>query len=186
MARPYEAVYIFDSVLEEAAVTEKLEKFHALIPQSEGVAMDVAHWGKRTLAYPVAGRETGYYVVAKFEATATHLPEFERALRSLMKGFCVTWLFWMRAQDGPDAERQGRGGGGVMARPQKSCAICESGVRVVDFKDERLLARFLTERGKILPSRLSGTCARHQRQLSTAIKRARQVALIPYIKGFTG
>lgn len=81
MPRRYEAVYIFDSVLEEAAVTEKLEKFHALIPQSEGVVMDVAHWGKRTLAYPVAGRETGYYVIAKFEAIATHLPEFERALK---------------------------------------------------------------------------------------------------------
>ena len=50
-----------------------------------------------------------------------------------------------------------------MRRPQKTCAICESGVRVVDFKDERTLSRFLTERGKILPSRLSGTCARHQR-----------------------
>jgi small subunit ribosomal protein S18 len=73
-----------------------------------------------------------------------------------------------------------------MARQQKTCSICESGVRVVDFKDDRLLTRFLTERGKILPSRLSGTCARHQRQLSTAIKRARQVALIPYIKGFGG
>ena len=59
-------------------------------------------------------------------------------------------------------------------------------MRVVDFKDERLLSRFLTERGKILPSRLSGTCARHQRQLSTAIKRAREVALLPYIKGFGG
>lgn len=73
-----------------------------------------------------------------------------------------------------------------MSRQQKGCTICESGVRVVDFKDERLLTRFLTERGKILPSRLSGTCARHQRQLSTAIKRARQAALIPYIKGFGG
>ena len=71
-----------------------------------------------------------------------------------------------------------------MRRPQKTCAICESCVRVVDFKDERTLSRFLTERGKILPSRLSGTCARHQRQLSTAIKRARQLALLPYIKGF--
>ena len=59
-------------------------------------------------------------------------------------------------------------------------------MRVVDYKDERTLSRFLTERGKILPSRLSGTCARHQRQLSTAIKRARQLALLPYIKGFTG
>jgi small subunit ribosomal protein S18 len=59
-------------------------------------------------------------------------------------------------------------------------------VRIVDYKDERTLQRFLTERGKILPSRLSGTCARHQRQLSTAIKRARQLALLPYIKGFGG
>jgi small subunit ribosomal protein S18 len=73
-----------------------------------------------------------------------------------------------------------------MRRPAKTCAICESGVRVVDYKDERTLQRFLTERGKILPSRLSGTCARHQRQLSTAIKRARQLALLPYIKGFGG
>jgi small subunit ribosomal protein S18 len=73
-----------------------------------------------------------------------------------------------------------------MRRPQTTCAICESGVRVEDYKDERTLSRFLTERGKILPSRLSGTCARHQRQLSTAIKRARQLALLPYIKGVTG
>jgi small subunit ribosomal protein S18 len=73
-----------------------------------------------------------------------------------------------------------------MKRAAKTCAICESGVRVVDFKDERTLSRFLTERGKILPSRLSGTCARHQRQLSTAIKRARQLALLPYIKGVAG
>ena len=73
-----------------------------------------------------------------------------------------------------------------MKRAAKTCAICESGVRVVDFKDERTLSRFLTERGKILPSRLSGTCARHQRQLGTAIKRARQLALLPYIKGFAG
>jgi small subunit ribosomal protein S18 len=56
---------------------------------------------------------------------------------------------------------------------------------VVDYKDERTLSRFTTERGKILPSRLSGMCARHQRQVGTAIKRARQLALIPYIKGHT-
>ena len=73
-----------------------------------------------------------------------------------------------------------------MRRPQKTCAICESGVRVVDFKDERTLSRFLTERGKILPSRLSGMCARHQRQLATAVKRARQLALMPYIRGYAG
>jgi small subunit ribosomal protein S18 len=58
------------------------------------------------------------------------------------------------------------------------------GVRVVDFKDERTLVRFTSERGKILPARLTGNCARHQRQLARAIKRARQAALIPYIRGY--
>lgn len=71
-----------------------------------------------------------------------------------------------------------------MRRHSKTCPICELGVRVVDFKDERTLMRFTTERGKILPSRLSGACARHQRQLSVAIKRARQLALLPFIRGY--
>jgi len=72
-------------------------------------------------------------------------------------------------------------------RPQrKTCSICESGMRNVDYKDERTLSRFVTERGKILPRRISGTCARHQRQVGTAIKRARYLALLPYIAGFEG
>jgi small subunit ribosomal protein S18 len=71
-----------------------------------------------------------------------------------------------------------------MRRPAKTCPVCESGVRVVDYKDDRSLGRFTTERGKILPSRLSGMCSRHQRQLGEAIKRARYLALLPYIKGF--
>ena len=58
-----------------------------------------------------------------------------------------------------------------MRRPQKSCPFCETRVRFIDYKDDRTLGRFLTDTGKILPSRLSGVCARHQRQLSTAIKR---------------
>jgi small subunit ribosomal protein S18 len=69
-----------------------------------------------------------------------------------------------------------------MAR--KTCPICEMGTRHVDYKDERTLSRFVTERGKILPRRISGTCARHQRQVGTAVKRARYLALLPYIAGF--
>ena len=72
-----------------------------------------------------------------------------------------------------------------MRRPQKSCPFCEGRVRWIDYKDDRTLGRFITDQGKILPSRLSGTCARHQRQLSTAIKRARYLAIIPYLKGHT-
>jgi small subunit ribosomal protein S18 len=70
-----------------------------------------------------------------------------------------------------------------MRRTRKSCPFCESRVRFLDYKDDRALGRFITDRGKILPSRLSGVCARHQRQLAIAIKRARFLALIPYIRG---
>ena len=71
-----------------------------------------------------------------------------------------------------------------MRRPSKTCPICEMRVRVVDFKDDRTMARFTSERGKILPARLTGACARHQRQITRGIKRARQAALIPYIRGY--
>ncbi len=73
-----------------------------------------------------------------------------------------------------------------MRRPQKTCPFCETRVRFIDYKDDRSLGRFITDTGKILPSRLSGTCARHQRQLATAIKRARYLALIPYIRSHSG
>jgi small subunit ribosomal protein S18 len=53
----------------------------------------------------------------------------------------------------------------------------------VDYKDERTLSRFLTDRGKIIPARLSGMCARHQRQLARAMKRARHLALVPFLRG---
>ncbi len=69
-----------------------------------------------------------------------------------------------------------------MRRAKKTCAICEMGVRVVDYKDDRTLQRFITDRGKILPRRISGSCARHQRQIGTAITRARHIALLPFIR----
>ncbi len=81
MARPYEAVYIFDSALEEPAITEKLTRYHALTPQPAGEEVKFNHWGKRTLAYAIKKRETGYYVIANFKAEPTHLPEFERAIK---------------------------------------------------------------------------------------------------------
>ena len=73
-----------------------------------------------------------------------------------------------------------------MRRQKKADPFAEARIRFVDYKDDRLLSRFITETGKILPSRLSGVCARHQRQLSTAIKRARYLALLPYTRGLAG
>jgi small subunit ribosomal protein S18 len=63
---------------------------------------------------------------------------------------------------------------------RKVCNFCVDKVEYVDYKEAGRLRRYLSERGKILPRRITGNCARHQRQLTVAIKRARQVALLPY------
>lgn len=64
---------------------------------------------------------------------------------------------------------------------RKTCQFCATKVKEIDYKDTRLLARFITERGKIVPARVSATCAKHQRSLSQAIKRARYLALLPFV-----
>ncbi|MCR5149756.1 MAG: 30S ribosomal protein S18 [Clostridiales bacterium] len=64
---------------------------------------------------------------------------------------------------------------------RKVCAFCVDKVESIDYKDVSRLTKFTSERAKILPRRVTGTCAKHQRELTTAIKRARQVALMAYI-----
>ncbi len=79
MPRPYEAVYVFDSTLEDTAINEKLARFHSLL--GNPADLEANHWGRRQLAYPIGRRETGYYVIARFTAEPTLLPEYERAIK---------------------------------------------------------------------------------------------------------
>ena len=96
-----------------------------------------------------------------------------------------------------DKDRGGRGGGGRGAggdkdggkgggrrtffRRRRVCKFCVEKIDYIGYRDVKLLAPFIPERGKIQPRRISGVCATHQRALQTAIKRARQLALIPYV-----
>lgn len=81
------------------------------------------------------------------------------------------------SEDRGDRVRRPRG-----RKPRrKVCQFCVEKVQHIDYKDVIRLRRFTSERGKILPRRMTGTCAKHQRQLSTAIKRARTIALMPYV-----
>ena len=79
MPRTYEAVYIFDSTLEDAAITDKIGRFHELLAPVGEVTLE--HWGRRQLAYPIKRKENGYYVIARFDTDPKQLPEYERALR---------------------------------------------------------------------------------------------------------
>lgn len=98
---------------------------------------------------------------------------------------------------GGQEERKYRGGGGPgggrrppgrpfgMRRPffrrRKVCMFCADKTIKIDYKNPKLLSRFVTERGKIVPSRITGICSRHQRGLAQAIKRARNIALLPFL-----
>ncbi len=66
-------------------------------------------------------------------------------------------------------------------RRRKVCRFCQNHVDYIDYKDIEILNTYITERGKIIPRRISGNCASHQRTLAVAIKRSRQIALMPYI-----
>ena len=84
---------------------------------------------------------------------------------------------------GRGAPAGGRGAAGRRSRRRKICRFCIDKVDYIDFKDVKLLQNYIPERGKILPRRLSGSCATHQRMLAEAIKRARNIALLPYVVG---
>ncbi len=81
----------------------------------------------------------------------------------------------------------GSSGGGTSSgrrpffRRRKVCLFCADKLVSIDYKDPKLLSRFITERGKMVPSRITGVCAPHQRALSRSIKQARQIALLPFL-----
>jgi small subunit ribosomal protein S6 len=204
--RLYEAVYIFDAALDEAAINERLERFHALAVRGGGEVVAVDHWGNRQLAYPVAKKKIGYYVVAQFRADSTALPEFERIVKleeSVMRYLLVlnegepTTGMSILAQRPPKPESATRddeeeeeeeededadtppefsGGRGRRRRVEGPA------IELLNFKDVSTLSRFLTESGKLLPKRTTKVNARFQRQLGRAVKRARYLSLIPYVR----
>lgn len=206
--RLYEVVYILHPALDENAVTAKLERFHALANANGGEVSAVDHWGNRQLAYPIKRQTSGYYVVAQFTAAAEALPEFERLLRLdeevlryllvINEGEPTSGMSIMAEvtkpvsdkddededededEDDDDAPPQFQGGRGRRRRMEGPP------IQLLNFKDVSTLSRFLTESGKILPKRTTKVTAAFQRQLGTAVKRARYLGLIPYTRRHEG
>lgn len=90
-----------------------------------------------------------------------------------------------RRDRGDRGERGGNGGRRKFVARRKICIYCADKIRTPDYKDVKRLQRFVSERGKIMPRRRTGTCAKHQRGLTTAIKRARHMALLPFVAAHT-
>ena len=207
--RLYEVVYILDPALLEDAVTAKLEKFHGLATAQGGEVNAVDHWGVRQLAYPVKKHGSGYYVVAQFTASADALPEFERLLK--LDDEVIRYLLVLNEgepttgqsilaeappqadgdrdgdddDDEPDDDEEDPEKAPPEFHGAKGRRRRMEGPKIVllNFKDVATLSRFVTEQGKILPKRTTKVTAAFQRQLGTAVKRARYLSLLPYTGG---
>ncbi len=85
-----------------------------------------------------------------------------------------------RDRDSRRGPRRGGGGGRRFFRRRKVCRFCKESIDHIDYKDVKMIGQFVGDRGKILPRRATGVCAPHQRSLKVAIKRARNIALLPF------
>ena len=207
--RLYEIVYIFDASLDQDAINRRLEKYHGLATTGEGAVNAVDHWGIRQLAYAIRRKRSGYYVVAQVTANPANLAEVERVLKldeDLMRflivhnegeptnGMSIVAVRpeVARGEDDEDEEEEEEedddeetppefSGGRGRRRRHEGPAI-----ELLNYKDVSTLSRFLTEQGKILPKRTTKVTARFQRQLGTAVKRARYLALVPYVRQHEG
>jgi len=208
--RLYEVVYILDPALDQAAVTAKLEKFHALATAQGGEVVAVDHWGNRQLAYPVKKKSSGYYVVAQFRSGGEVLPEFERLLR--LDGEVIRYLLVInegeptkghsivaeipahlqnreREEGEDDDDGDDEDEDPDKAPPEFQGArgrrrrMDGPAITLLNYKDVSTLSRFVTEQGKILPKRTTKVTAAFQRQLGRAVKRARYLSLLPYTGG---
>jgi small subunit ribosomal protein S6 len=210
--RLYEAVYIFDAALDEAAINVKLEGHHNLVTGDRGEVTAVDHWGNRQLAYPIEKKKTGYYVVAQFNGDPEALPEFERALKLdeallrylvvLNEGEPTTGMsilaprpttFTPPDDDEEDEDEQVPEEEELEDDDRTSPPEFSGGrgrrrrvegprIQLLNYKDVSTLSRFLTESGKILPRRTTKVTAGFQRQPGRSIKRARYLSLLPYIR----
>ena len=171
--RLYEMVVIFDAGLEEEALEEKLRILEGSITGTGGTVEEVTRWGKRRLAYPIKKKESGTYVILLFKAAPDSLGEIERGIKLDEQVLRHLVVLKERVSEGKSR--------GVTFTKKKKFLSGLSDVKEIDYKDEKFLARFLTERGKIVPRRTSGLSAKSQRQLSRAIKRARFLAILPYV-----
>jgi len=203
--RLYEVVYIFDPALEESAIEAKIEKFNGLLG---GTVHETDVWGVRQLAYPIQKQNQGFYVVVQAEADPESLPEFERLVKLdddvmrylvvINEGEPTTGQSLVKErpeglgepeeaeddddeddderEDDDDSPPEFQGGRGRRSRHEGPS------ITLLNYKDVETLSRFLTESGKILPKRTTKVTARFQRQLGSAVKRARYLALIPYVR----
>ena len=203
MLNQYETVFITTPVLSESQMKEAVSKFKKIITGSLGEIVHEEDWGLKKLAYPIQKKSTGFYHLIEFRAEPTLIDKLEteyrrdeRVIRFLtmkMDKYAVAYSEKKRVKKSAEQEQEEK----IMAqdnseiryltpptveiKKKKYCRFRKNRIRYIDYKDPEFLKKFLNEQGKILPRRLTGTSLKYQRKVAVAIKRARHIAMLPYV-----
>ena len=198
----YETVFILTPVLSDVQMKEAVEKFKGVLQAEGAEIINEENWGLKKLAYPIQKKSTGFYQLIEFNADPTVIDKLEinfrrdeRVIRFLtfkMDKYAAEYAAKRRSV------KSNKKGGLIMAqqvqseiryltppsvdvKKKKYCRFKKSGIRYIDYKDPEFLKKFLNEQGKILPRRITGTSLKFQRRIAQAVKRARHLALLPYV-----
>ena len=169
--RTYEELFIVKPDAPDEEVDALVETLRTQLVTLGATVDKIDKWGKRRLAYRVDKYREGTYVLFQFTAAPEHVYEFERRLRvtdSVLKFLTVRVDETLKRLD----------------KRKKVCRFCVEKIDDINYKDVKMLHAFVAERGKIVPRRISGVCAPHQRRLTDAIKKARNIALLPFAAQF--
>src|SRR6187401_3286650 len=194
----YELMVIFTPVLSDEEFKAAQKKYASLVTSVKGEVIHENAWGLKSLAYPIQKKTTGLYWVLEFTAPSDfnekmkiQLLRDESVLRHL-----VTKLDKYAVEYNAKKKSGAPTGKEKMAKAneikyltaiksdkivKKFCRFKKYGIRYIDYKDVEFLKKFLNEQGKLLPRRLSGNSLKYQRKVSDAVKKARQMALLPYV-----
>ena len=174
----YETVFILTPVLSDDQAAETVDKFKKFLKAKGASIKHEENWGLRKLAYPIQKKSTGFYYLTEFEAAGdvigvleTEFRRDERVIRFLttvMDKFDNSEIRYLNPID-------------IETKQAKYCRFKKSGIKYIDYKDGDFLLKLCNEQGKILPRRLTGTSLKYQRKVSQAIKKARHLALMPYV-----
>jgi small subunit ribosomal protein S6 len=158
MLNQYETVFIATPVLSESQMKEAVSKFKTVITDNEGEIVHEEDWGLKKLSYPIQKKSTGFYHLIEFRADPGVIAKLETEYRRDER--IIRFL---------------------TMKKKKYCRFRKNRIKYIDYKDPEFLKKFLNEQGKILPRRLTGTSLKYQRKVAVAVKRARHLALLPYV-----
>ena len=189
----YETVFILTPVLSDAQMKEAVEKFTNLLKAQGAEIVNEENWGLRKLAYPIDKKTTGFYQLVEFKADPSVIATLELNFRRDER--VIRFLTFRQDKYAAEyaAKRRNLKSSketvkennltppSVDVKKKKYCRFKKNGIKYIDYKDPEFLKKFLNEQGKILPRRITGTSLKFQRRVAQAVKRARHLALLPYV-----